>query len=428
MNALSKPALSLAGVQWLFFMFANTVVVPLSVGAAFDLPDAEIAGIIRTSFIVTGAASILQATWGHKYPLMEGHGGVWWGLVLSLCASAPAVGLSYAEVGGSLALGIVLAGIMTIVLGAFGFAGTLKKIFNPVVLTVYLFLLSCQLIMVFFKGMLGINEEGKIDASVAMLSIGIVILVLVLAVKGFGKLGNYSILIGMIVGWIAHTLLFKASVQVSGGSSMLFPFLPWGTFRMDVGIVLTAFLAGLINMANSLVAITTIEKLFKQKTTDAQYRRAFMLTGLHTIVAGLFGLIPYGPYTSSIGFLESTKIYQRLPFIIGGVLFIVMGLVPLFGAFFSLMPMSIGDAVLFVAYLQLFGNAVKNIRQLPLETISLYRLTLPVLIGLSVMTIAPAAFSTFPVLMQPIISNGLLVGVLISLIMEMASKKKKVAG
>jgi xanthine/uracil permease len=424
MNSLSKPALLLAGVQWLFFMFANTVVVPLSVGAAFELPDAEIAGIIRTSFIVTGAASILQAVFGHKYPLMEGHGGVWWGLVLSLCASAPAVGLSYAEVGGSLALGIILAGIMTIFLGSFGFAGTLKKLFNPIVLTVYLFLLSCQLIMVFFKGMLGVDEEGKIDASIAMISIGIVILVLVLATKGFGKLGNYSILIGMIVGWIAYSLLITTSVQVSGGSSTLFPFLPWGPFRMDIGIVLTAFLAGLINMANSLVAISTIEKLFKTKTSDGQYRRAFILTGFHTIIAGLFGLIPYGPYTSSIGFLESTRIYQRLPFIIGGCLFIVMGLVPMLGSFFSMMPMSIGDAVLFVAYLQLFGNVVKNIRQLPLEGISLYRLTLPALVGLSVMTLTPVAFSAFPVLLQPIISNGLLVGVLLSLMMEVASKKK----
>ncbi|MGN7387472.1 uracil/xanthine transporter [Sporosarcina sp. SAFN-015] len=424
MNSLSKPALSLAGVQWLFFMFANTVVVPLSVGAAFELPDMEIAGIIRTSFIVTGAASILQAVLGHKYPLMEGHGGVWWGLVLSLCASAPAVGLSYAEVGGSLALGIILAGIMTILLGAFGFAGTLKKLFNPIVLTVYLFLLSCQLIMVFFKGMLGIDEEGKINAPIAMLSIGIVVLVLVLATKGFGKLGNYSILIGMMVGWIAHSLLITTSVQVSGGSSTLLPFLPWGAFRMDIGIVLTAFLAGLINMANSLVAITTIEKLLKTKTSARQYRSSFILTGFHTIIAGLFGLIPYGPYTSSIGFLESTRIYERLPFIIGGSLFIVMGLVPMLGSFFSMMPTSIGDAVLFVAYLQLFGNAVKNIRQLPLEEIPLYRLTIPALVGLSVMTLTPVAFSVFPVLVQPIISNGLLVGVLLSLIMEISSKKK----
>lgn len=424
MNSLSKPALSLAGVQWLFFMFANTVVVPLSVGAAFELPDMEIAGIIRTSFIVTGAASILQAVFGHKYPLMEGHGGVWWGLVLSLCASAPAVGLSYAEVGGSLALGIILAGIMTILLGAFGFAGTLKKLFNPIVLTVYLFLLSSQLIMVFFKGMLGIDEEGKINAPIAMLSIGIVVLVLVLATKGFGKLGNYSILIGMMVGWIAHSLLITTSVQVSGGSSTLFPFLPWGAFRMDIGIVLTAFLAGLINMANSLVAITTIEKLLKTKTSARQYRSSFILTGFHTIIAGLFGLIPYGPYTSSIGFLESTRIYERLPFIIGGSLFIVMGLVPMLGSFFSMMPTSIGDAVLFVAYLQLFGNAVKNIRQLPLEEIPLYRLTIPALVGLSVMTLAPVAFSVFPVLVQPIISNGLLVGVLLSLMLEIFSKKK----
>lgn len=420
---LSKPALSLAGIQWMFFMFANTIVVPLSVGAAFHLPDSEVATIIRSSFILTGAASILQSLFGHRYPLMEGHGGVWWGLVLSLCASAPAVGLSYVQLGGSLALGMVFAGVATIILGAIGFSETLKKIFNSVVLTVYLFLLSSQLIMIFFKGMLGIGEDGTIKIPVALLSLGIVFLVLLLTVKVKGKIGNFAILLGMIVGWIVHSILFPANAQVSGEGTALFSFLPWGSFRFDIGIMLTAFFAGLINMANSLVAITTVEKVFNTTTDGKRFRWSFIFTGMHTVVAGLFGLIPYGPYTSSIGFLESTKIYQRAPFILGGVLFIILGIVPVLGSFFSTMPMSVGDAVLFVAYLQLFGTALKNVRQLPLESMSLYRLTIPILVGISVMNVPAETFSAFPVLIQPVISNGLLVGVLISVCMEMASKR-----
>lgn len=423
---LSKPALSLAGVQWLFFMFANTIVVPLSVGAAFHLPDAEVATIIRSSFILTGTASIIQALFGHRYPLMEGHGGVWWGLVLSLCASAPAVGISYAQLGGSLALGMVAAGIVTILLGAIGFSDVLKRIFNKVVLTVYLFLLSIQLIMIFFKGMLGIGVDGTINEPVALLSICIVLLVLVLTVKVRGKIGNFAILIGMIGGWIAHSLLFPATAQVSGTGTALFTYLPWGSFRFDIGILLTAFFAGLINMANSLVAITTVEKVFKTTTAKKRFSRSFMLTGVHTIVAGLFGLIPYGPYTSSIGFLESTKIYQRAPFILGGLLFIVLGVVPILGSFFSTMPMSVGDAVLFVAYLQLFGTAIKNLGNLPVGRMSLYRLTIPLLVGISVMNIPAETFSVFPVLFQPIVSNGLLVGVLLAVCMELFARRSSV--
>jgi xanthine/uracil permease len=78
----------LAGLQWLFFMFANTVVIPLTIGDAFDLSAGEVAGALQRSFIYTGAACILQAVFGHKYPLMEGQSGLWWGSILSLCASA----------------------------------------------------------------------------------------------------------------------------------------------------------------------------------------------------------------------------------------------------------------------------------------------------------------------------------------------------
>lgn len=424
MSRLSAPAFSVAGVQWLFFMVVNTVVVPLSIGTAFGLTDAETAGLIRTSFVTIGVMSLLQAMIGHRYPLLEGHGGIWWGLVLSLCASAPAMGLSYTELGGSLAVGMLLAGVVTIVLGAIGFIEILQKIFNPVVLVIYLFLLAVQLILYFFKGMMGIGEGGAINLPVAILSVVIVIVVLVMSMKGKGSIANFSILFGMLGGWIAYVLLFgSGSPATSGGT--IFQLLPLGGLKLHVGIVVTAFIAGLINMANSLVAISTVEELYDNQTATSRYKASYYVTGAGTIVAGLFGLIPLGPYSSSIGFLQSTKILQRGPFILGSILFIVLGLVPALGGFFSTLPAPIGDAVLFVAYLQLFSTAIRNIRKLQIETASLYRLTIPMLVGLSLLNAPPETFSSFPVMLQPLISNGLLVGVLLSVIMEFIARNKK---
>ncbi|REB08616.1 uracil/xanthine transporter [Sporosarcina sp. BI001-red] len=423
MPSLSKPAFSLAGIQWLFFMVVNTVVVPLSIGLAFGLTDAETAGLIRTSFITIGTASLLQAIIGHRYPLLEGHGGIWWGLVLSLCASAPAMGISYSELGGSLAVGMLLAGVVTIVLGALGFTEILQKIFNPIVLVIYLFLLSIQLILYFFKGMMGVAEGGAINLPVAFLSVIIVVAVLVMSMMGRGSIANFSVLIGMIGGWIAFVVLFgNESTPTSGGT--IFKMLPLGEMKLHVGIIVTAFIAGLINMANSLVAISTVEYLFNERTTLKRYQASYYVTGALTIVAGLFGLIPLGPYSSSIGFLQSTRIFQKGPFILGSLLFIVLGLVPALGGFFSTMPETVGDSVLFVAYLQLFSTAIRNVRRLPLDSISMHRITIPMLVGVSILNVPPETFSAFPVILQPLISNGLLVGVMLSVIMELTTRNK----
>ncbi len=68
--------------------------------------------------------------------------------------------------------------------------------------------MTFQLIFVFFKGMLGITENGEINIPVSFLSVGIVLLVSILKIKGPRTISNFSILIGIIVGWIFYELLF----------------------------------------------------------------------------------------------------------------------------------------------------------------------------------------------------------------------------
>lgn len=105
----------LAGVQWLFFLFTNTVMVPLSIGHALGLPPEEIAASMQRSFILTGLLCIVQVIWGHRYALMDGPAGVWWGVVLSICASAPAMGMDLATVASSLMSGFILSSVMVII-------------------------------------------------------------------------------------------------------------------------------------------------------------------------------------------------------------------------------------------------------------------------------------------------------------------------
>src|SRR5690625_2251902 len=94
-------------------------------------------------------------------------------------------------------------------------------------------------------------------------------------------------------------------------------------------------------------------------STNEDYRISFTVTGVATVGAGFFGLVPYAPFVSSIGFLKQTNIYDKLPFIIGSFLFFLMGVIPPIGTFFSTLPLSIGSAVLFVAYLQLFNSSIE---------------------------------------------------------------------
>jgi xanthine/uracil permease len=412
----------LAGIQWLFYLFANTVVIPLSVGAAFGLSPDTIASVVNTTFIVTGAASLLQASFGHRFALMEGPAGLWWGFMLSLAASAPAMGMTLPEIGGALSLGIIAAGIAQGLLTALHFGELLKKAFTPIVMFVYLFLLAAQLVMTFFKSMTGYDALGRIDLPVTALSAAIALLVALIGMKGRGTLGNFSILIGMACGWIAYRLLFPGETDMAAeATGSLLPMLfPLGPPRFEFGVFAAAIMAGLINMTNTIAAIGQADQLYGTKSPKKHYSRSFYLTSLYTSVSGLLGLVPYGPYSSSIGFLECTRVLDRSALILGGALFMTLGFIPALGAFFASMPVSVGGAVLFVVYFQLFGSAFRGLKGYTFNSKTIYRIAAPSLLGLCILNLPADAFLDFPGYVRPVIGNGLLMGVTLAMVLEAA--------
>lgn len=408
-----------AGIQWLGFMFANTVVIPLSVGTAFHQTPEAIAGAMARSFLITGLACLIQVFFGHRFPLMEGQSGMWWGVILGLAQLGTASGIPMVMLGGSVSVGIFLGGLVVMVCGALGMHRVLNRLFTPVVMAVLLFLLAAQLIDIFFKGMMGVSQYGHIQSPVALLSIGLVVLVSALTIWGRGLLSNFSILIGLATGWIAYVLQFGA------GTAMVQPkwqdiaqAFSWGAPHFQRGILVTCMVTALLNTTNTVATLRAAEPLFHRPLSASDYQRSLVLSGLFTAVSGPLTLVPYAPYTSSIGFLRTTRLFSRTPFIIGAAMFTLFGFIPPLSGFFSTLPISVGDAVLFVAYLQLFGSALNNLDGLTFDFRSIFRIALPILVGLAIQSMPSDDFSTLPGYVQPLLGNGMLMGILLSIVLE----------
>lgn len=414
-----------SSIQWLFFIFANTVVIPLSIGAVFHLPVDVITMTMRVSFVLTGIACILQGWIGHKYPLMEGHAGLMWGVILNLGLAAPSLGMSYMEVGGGITTGILLAGGAIILIAAFNLISFIQKIFSPMVTSVYLFLLTFQLIFVFFNGMLETTEQGTLNLPVSLLSIGVVLLVSILKIKGNPILSNFSILIGIAVGWVLYAILFPGHLSSTEIVELSFTPFPLGEPNLEFGIIIVTFFACIINLSNTIASIQAAGELMKGDTGDGTYKKSFFITGFFTFIGAFFGLVPFTTYTSSIGFLLSTRIFILKPFFVGGILIIILGIIPSLCAFLVTMPLTIGNAVLFVAYLQLFGTAFNSLNGVTFTSNTIFRIAAPVLIGVSLMNLSPDIFSNLPSVLQPFLSNGLIMGMIISIMMETTMKWEK---
>ena len=422
LHGLKETRNWVAGLQWFFFIFANIVVIPITIGEAFGLDQTEIVPLLRLSFIVTGLACLAQVFLGHKRPILEGQSGLWWGIYLTLVASTAAQGMSIEVLGGSLALGVIISGFITILIGITGLGPLIATLFNPSVMGVFMFLLGLNLIQIFLKGMLdipfgGAQEQATINLPVATLAIFIALLVIIISIKSPAKVRSYALLIGIIVGWILYTAIFGVDASFAGEAAP-FQLFPFGSLTWDTGVVLTAIMAGLLNTSNTFGALKGTDELVHKKTTKRDYKTTFSFTGLATIAAGVFGLVAYAPYVSSIGFLRQTEIYDRLPFIIGSIMFFMMGVIEPVGTFFSTLPLSIGSAVLFVAYLQLFHSSIDFLKGVSFNTLNIYRTAIPLFVGTVIMTLPATSFESIPSFVRPFMSNGLLVGIILALILE----------
>src|SRR5690625_5192394 len=134
MNELKETKTWIAGLQWFFFIFANIIVIPLTIGEAYQLGEIETISIIRLSFIVTGVVCLGQSFFGHKRAILEGQSGLWWGIFLILVTTTATQGITIKELGGSLALGVIISGLFIILIGITGLGPIIAKLFKPAVM------------------------------------------------------------------------------------------------------------------------------------------------------------------------------------------------------------------------------------------------------------------------------------------------------
>lgn len=421
----------LGSMQWTFYILANIVVIPVSVGFAFGLPITEIATLLQRTFLVIGVTSLLQGLFGHKLPMNESPAGLWWSLFLIY---AGVVGTGAAEASTvlrSLEMGLLIAGGLFILLGVLGLMDKIKKLFSPLVTGTYMILLVSQLAGPFVEGILGVGYlSDNVDGKVATLSIGVLILAVVLAKSRSSILSSYSVLFSLAIGWILFAV-FKVTkpldVATTSWISVGKPF-AWGTPTFDVGIVIVAIFTSFLLLTNLVASAEVVAKVTESKE-KINYNRSSFVMGINHIIAGCFSVIGSVPIAGVAGFIATTKVKEKLPYLIGSAAILVMSFFPVIMTFLASLPVPVGYATLFLSISSLAGigiNAVKD---------SLSDLHAPSIISLSLMagfglTALPAkALDHLPDALTSFISNGLIIGVVICIILEQtfnALSRKKI--
>ena len=124
------------------------------------------------------------------------------------------------------------------------------------------------------------------------------------------------------------------------------------------------------------------------------------------------------PFVSSAGIVRLTNIAARKPFYCAAVGMMILGLITPLADFFSTIPTPVGYAALIMIFALIMGQGLREFRTLTIGNRESFIIGISILIGIGVMFLPASAFSKLPQVLSYLLSNGLIDGMLIAMILE----------
>ncbi|MEU0565666.1 solute carrier family 23 protein [Nonomuraea sp. NPDC005983] len=346
---LTWPRMVGFGAQHVVAMFGATFVFPLVMGL-----DPNVA------IMMSGVATILFLLIVRgKVPSYLGTSASFVGGVLAIRAvfGGDTAGADAIVTGAILIAGFVLflAGLAVHVMGV----QIIHRIFPPVVTGAVVMLIGFGLAYVVA------DVYWPQDQWMALVTM-LVTFVLVVAFKGF--VGRIGILIGLVAGfalsWVADRLFGQVPAYSDG--TLKIPAHP----RVDLSKIGDAPWIGLpdfhlpdFKMSAALLVLPAVIALIAENIghvkavgemtgtdVDPYVGRAVAADGVATVVASAVGGSPTTTYAENIGVMAATKVYSTAAYYIAGVIAILFGLCPKFGALVSATPSGVLGGVTVILY------------------------------------------------------------------------------
>ncbi|MDO9568674.1 MAG: solute carrier family 23 protein [Hydrogenophaga sp.] len=335
---LPWPQTTVMGVQHLIAMFGATVLAPILMGF-----DANVA------ILMSGIGTLIffVMTQG-KVPSYLGSSFAFIGVVIA--ASGYAGPGPNANIGVALG-GIIACGVVYTLIGAVVQAvgtGWIERFMPPVVTGSVVAVIGLNLAGIPIKNMAPTNFDAWMQG-VTFVCVALV------AVFSSGMLQRLLILMGLIVASVVYAVLTNGlglgkPMDLSGLVSA-----PW--FGMphfsapvfEANAMLLIAPVAVILVAENLGHIKAVTAM-TGKNLDRYMGRAFMGDGVATIVAGSVGGTGVTTYAENIGVMAATKIYSTAIFLVAGIMAIVLGFSPKFGALIQAIPLAVMGGVSIVVF------------------------------------------------------------------------------
>jgi NCS2 family nucleobase:cation symporter-2 len=250
-------------------------------------------------------------------------------------------------------------------------------------------------------------------APLAPIGISAIVLVAILLIAKYAKgfIANISVLLGIVIGGViaaATGMMTFEKVAKAGWFDLVLPFeiaLP----IFDPILILTMSLVMIVVMIESTGMFLALGDM-TGKTIDQKMLTAGLRTdGLGTILGGIFNTFPYTSFSQNVGLVGVTGVRSRFVCVAGGVILIVLGLLPKMAALVESLPTFVLGGAGLVMFGMVAATGIRILGGVDYKTNRNNLFIVAVSIGIGMIPlIAPNFKQWMPHDLHPLIESGIL--------------------
>ncbi|MFJ4211085.1 nucleobase:cation symporter-2 family protein [Paenarthrobacter sp. NPDC089675] len=347
------------GFQHVLTMYGGIIAPPLIIGAAAGMSSQDIGLLIAACLFVGGLATILQTVgipfFGSQLPLVQG-------------VSFAGVSTMVAIVQGGGGIQAVFGSVMVASLIGLAITPLFSKIikfFPPVVTGTVITTIGLTLMPVAANWAMGGNAKAANYGSMANMGLAALTMgvVLLLSKIGNAAISRLSILLAMVIGTLIATVTGMADFsKVGQGDIVAFPTpFAFGAPTFEIAAIISMLIVILVTLTETSADIIAVGEIVDTKVDSRRIGNGLRADMLSSAISPLFNSFTQSAFAQNVGLVAITGIKSRFVVSAGGLILVVLGLLPILGRVVAAVP----TPVLGGAGVVLFGTvAASGIRTL----------------------------------------------------------------
>ena len=196
---------------------------------------------------------------------------------------------------------------------------------------------------------LAAKANNPLYAPLGSIAISAIVLISIIMIAKFGRgfIANIAVLLGIIIGGTIAVALGMMNFDKVGEAAwfgLITPF-HFGMPTFDLVMIITMVLVMIVVMIESTGMFLALGDITGKKVDQPMLSAGLRTDGLGTLIGGIFNTFPYTSFSQNVGLVGVTGVKSRFVCVAGGLIMIVLGLMPKMGALVESVPtMVLGGA------------------------------------------------------------------------------------